>query len=237
MNRPSRLYYVVASIILATILVLTLPYLFYILGRILFPGDASVLDQLTVYRWIGVGICVYIVLCFVVKHNFLWIETFSHELTHAFFALILQGRIHSFNANEGYGTMSHSGVCKWGLVPISLAPYCFPLFTYALLSVRHLMDFHGKWIFDVVIGVTIAFHVSCFWKQTGRHQDDIYQNPLMFSYFYIFVAWVVNLCVILVSFFPNMYKHSELVWYYGYGMWSSLLRWPEEMLNTLRMIF
>lgn len=233
----SRMYFCVTSIILTIILLLTFPYLFYIIGRIFFADNASILDQLTVYKWPGVGICVFCVIYRIVKHNFLWIETFSHELTHAFFALILQGRIHSFNANEGSGMMSHSGVMKWGLVPISLAPYCFPLFTYFLLSFRHLMDFHGKWVFDIIIGLTIAFHVTCFKKQIGNHQTDINQYPLLFSYYYIFVTWIVNLCIILVSFFPNMYKHSELVWYYGYGMWSSLARWPEEMWNTLKMFF
>lgn len=235
MNKTSLFFTTLALIIL---LALTFPYFIYIGQTIFCPQRGTTLTQLTMYQWVGVGMLGYAIVERMVKHNISWLETLSHELTHGFFALILQGRIHSLKADEDSGVISHSGVKKWGLASVSLAPYCFPLFTYLLLAIRHLLDFHGKWVFDIIVGISLAFHIICFRKQTGNHQTDINRYPLVFSYFYIFVCWIINICVILVSFWPNMYqKSASLPFYYGYGMWSSLLRWPNEMRNTLISFF
>lgn len=234
----SKINLVLTTLVLIVLLVLTFPYLIYIGKVIFFPKNGTLLHQLTMYQWVGVGMLGYAIVERMVKHNIAWFETLTHEITHAFFALILQGRIHSLRADETNGVMAHSGVKKWGRVSVSLAPYCFPLYTYLLLSIRHLLDFHGKWVFDIIIGVSLAFHIICFRKQTGNYQTDINQYPLAFSYFYIVVSWIINLCIILVSFWPNMYtKGSSFPFYYGYGMWSSLLRWPNEMWNTLTSFF
>lgn len=234
----SKLNQLITTLVLIVLLILTFPYLVYI-GKVIFISKSGMfLKQLTMYQWAGVGMLSYAILERKVKHNITWFETLTHEMIHGFFALILQGRVHSLHADEGKGVISHSGVKKWGRVSVSLAPYCFPLYTYMLLSIRHLLDFHGKWVFDIIIGVSLAFHIICFRKQIGNHQTDINQYPLAFSYFYIVVSWIINLCIILVSFWPNMYtKGPSSPFYYGYGMWSSLLRWPNEMWNTLTSFF
>lgn len=229
---------IVITLILIVLLALTLPYLFYIGKVIFFPSNGTFIKQLSMYQWVGVGMFSYVILKRRVKHNITCFETATHERIHGFFALILQGRIHSVQVNEGKGLITYSGVKKWGRASVSLAPYCFPLYTYMLLSIRHLLDFHGKWVFDIIIGVSLAFHIICFRNQIGKHQSDINQYPLAFSYFYIIVSWIINLCIILVSFWPNMYtKGPSQPFYYGYGMWSSLLRWPHEMWNVIMSFF
>ena len=99
----------------------------------------------------------------------------------------------------------------YGLIPQALAPYCLPIFTYMLLALRCLVQPEGLWIFDILVGSTIAFHVLCFVRQTGNHQTDINQYPLYFSYLYIVTMQLVNLCIILVAFFPN-YNVFTSVW-------------------------
>ena len=87
-------------------------------------------------------------------------ETFTHELTH-----IVVGnaysfvRVHSFHAEEGSGVVYTSGQSNNMIPPMALAPYCLPIYTFLLLSVRCLMNFHGMWIFDIIIGVSLSF--SC----------------------------------------------------------------------------
>ena len=165
---------------------------------------------------------VYALIHVYVKKNIIWIETFSHELTHIVVALLMFRRIHSFHAEEGSGNVTTSGNnYQHALAPMSLAPYCLPIFTYLLLSIRCLMDFHGVWIFDILIGITISFHYFCFKSQTGSFQTDINSYPLYFSYSYIGTAHLINFCIIWVAFFPQYNLYTSL-WRYVKGLWLTL---------------
>lgn len=242
----SRRYYLISTIVLAVVLVLTLPYLWYILCVIFAPKHGHVLQQLAMYQGLGVGMLGYWLVTGIIQRagrgglwcsNIKWMETMSHEMTHAFFVMVLHGQVISLNAHDNGGVMSHRGIKSWGHVPVSLAPYCFPLFAYLLLALRTMMVLGGMRAFDVLVGVALAFHITCFAKQTGNHQTDIRQHPLAFSYFYILVCRVVNLCIILVSFWPNMYqRNAGDPFYYGLGMWSSAMRWPVEMWKELMLL-
>ena len=162
--------YIISMILLGVLLLLTIPYAVKIIGIILFPYRIGVLRQLSIYQWVGVGIAVFAVIHSVVKKNMTWLETFSHELTHIVVALLFFRRVHSFHAEEGSGVVYTSGKHGYALAPMALAPYCLPIFTYLLLSIRCLMDFHGMWIYDVLIGMTICFHFFCFKNKTGNYQ-------------------------------------------------------------------
>lgn len=86
---------------------------------------------------------------------------------------------------------------------MALAPYCLPLWTYFILWLRPFINFQGRGIFDIVIGLTVAFHVLCFKSQTRNNQTDINQYPLLFSYSYIYIARIINGLIIVVAFFPQ----------------------------------
>ena len=202
--------YIISMILLGVLLLLTILYAVKIIGIILFPDRIGVLRQLSIYQWVGVGIAVFAVIHSVVKKNMTWLETFSHELTHIVVALLFFRRVHSFHAEEGSGVVYTSGKHEFALAPMALAPYCLPIFTYLLLSIRCLMDFHGMWIYDVLIGMTICFHFFCFKNQTGNYQTDINQYPLSFSYLYIVTALLINFCVIWVAFFPQYNVYTSL---------------------------
>lgn len=229
----SKLVYFVSIVVLVFLLLLTLPYLWELLCVIFSPSRTTMLEQLKMYQWSAVGFVAFAIVRKFVKNNILFVETFSHEFTHTVFALFLNRRVYSFHAEEGTGAVFTSGRNQYTLVPIALAPYCFPIFTYFLLAFRWMMDFHGMWIYDILIGVTLCFHVYCFKTQIGSHQSDINQYPLLFSYTYIVTAWVINLCVILPSFFPNMNGHGHVLPIYSYGVWSCVLRLISESWDNL----
>ena len=209
-------------VLLSILLLLTVPYALKILGIILFPKHITIIRQLAIYQWAGVGIVAFAVLHAVVKKNMTWLETFSHELTHIIVAFLFLRRVHSFHAEEGSGVVYTSGEHQYGLAPMALAPYCLPIFTYLLLSIRCLMDFHGMWIYDILIGMTICFHFLCFKNQTGKHQPDINQYPLSFSYLYIVTALLINFCIIWVAFFPKYNVYTSF-WRYLTAIWDNAL--------------
>lgn len=212
--------YFISMVILGILVSLTIPYALKMLGLIFFPQRIGILQQLSIYQWVGVGILAFAIIHSVVKKNMTWLETFSHELTHIVVAFLFFRRVHSFHAEEGSGVVYTSGKHEYALAPMALAPYCLPIFTYLLLSIRCLMDFHGMWIYDVLIGMSICFHFFCFKNQTGSYQTDINQFPLSFSYLYIFTALLINFCIIWVSFFPQYNVYSSL-WRWVTSVWSN----------------
>lgn len=212
--------YFISMVMLSILVLLTIPYAVKIIGIIIFPQRIDLIKQLAIFQWVGVGILTFAIIHAVVKKNMTWLEIFSHELTHIVVAFMFFRRVHSFHAEEGSGVVYTSGEHEYGLAPMALAPYCLPIFTYILLSLRCLMDFHGMWIYDVLIGMSICFHFFCFKNQTGSYQTDINQFPLPFSYLYIFTALLINFCVIWVAFFPQYNVYTSL-WRLVTSIWNN----------------
>lgn len=154
-----------------------------------------------IYKWVGVGMAAYFVLSIIriFNKNLEWLRTFSHELSHTIVGMMFLRKIHSFEAGEGEGEMSHSGGLRFGTIFISLAPYCLPIFTYLLLFLRELGAQNSLYIFDIMIGFTAAFHIGCFRRQIGTHQTDITSVGVLRSYLFIFAMWTVNLTILLLS--------------------------------------
>lgn len=188
---------------LVLLLVFLLPYIWKLLCILFFPSNISVFAQLELYNWVAIGIILTPFLGRLVKSNVMWFETFSHEFTHIVIALLFFRKVKSFHAGEENGVVYTSGVNQNGLIPMALAPYCLPIFTYLFLIVRTLVAFQGLWVIDIMIGISVAFHMECFRHQTGKYQTDINQYPLYFSYAYIYVARLINGCIIAVTFFPH----------------------------------
>lgn len=200
-NKPYKYYIGIG--VLSILLALTLPYVWELFNTLVIKGFSIAPNPLHWYLWVAVGFVAFIIpkgIFF--SKNILWLETFSHELTHIVVAMMFFRKVHSFHAEEGTGVVYTSGQASGMTAPMSLAPYCLPIFTYLLLALRCLISANGMWIFDILIGVTIAFHVNCFKHQTGNHQTDINRYPILFSYLYIYTARIINACIIIVAFFP-----------------------------------
>lgn len=129
----SRRNYIVWMSVLTFLAVMTVPYGLRMLGIIFCPARTGVLDQLELYLWCAAGLAAFGLLRRCLKANLEWIGTFTHELSHALAAMLMLRKVHSFSAGEREGMVETSGRTGRGLVPMSLAPYCLPIYTYLLL--------------------------------------------------------------------------------------------------------
>ena len=152
------------------------------------------------YKWFFIGFGAYFVLRLIplFRKNEEFMQVFSHELTHTVVGLLFFQRIHSFEANEKEGVVWHSGI-KIGSLFISLAPYYLPVFTFAFLLLRIIGANKSLYVFDLIIGFTLAFHCLCFIKQTKPYQTDISSNGYLLSYLFIVCFLLFNLTIILLS--------------------------------------
>lgn len=206
--------------------VLMIPYAYDIVRILCCKPGVSVLRQLDTYKWAALGAGAYVVAYPVLRKNIRFLETFAHESIHTFFAFIFGRHIVAFSAGEGQGEIVHSGSSRYSLLPIALAPYCFPLATWLLLPWRCFIVEDMRWAYDILVGITLAFHITCYFKQTHIYQSDINRYPLLLSYAYIVLAHIANFCIIAVAFFPNMNDAGH------YGLASSLWRFVTTLFDN-----
>ncbi|MBN1596306.1 hypothetical protein JW933_10310 [candidate division FCPU426 bacterium] len=132
---------------------------------------------------------------YIVMHLLLWKPVFmhimGHELTHAFWAVLLGGRIKSLLVSREGGQVTLSKTNFF----IALAPYFFPLYTFLLLPIYVIAapQFHP--ILAFVIGCTLAFHFALTLHSLRDKQSDIAQVGVFFSLSFVYL---MNLLVIVV---------------------------------------
>ena len=107
-----------------------------------------------------------------VRHNLNWFMKFTHELTHTLLAVLFFAKIREFVVKDRECYVNYKAG-PIGYVPITLSPYCIPIYTFMLFPFRFAGDSHYMIIFDVLIAFTYAFHVHSFIKQTRCTQPDI----------------------------------------------------------------
>lgn len=152
------------------------------------------------YLWLSVGIVAFTIIRRLpfLRINAKWFETWTHELTHTIVGLLFFQKIHSFRAGDGEGEIYHSGHFSRNIF-ISLAPYCLPVYTYLFCIMRLLSASKSLWIFDLLIGLTLAFHAACFKKQTRSYQTDIKEYGLITSYLFISSFLLFNATIVLLT--------------------------------------
>ena len=170
--------------------------------------------------WFAIGAAVFPLMNRFLKKNIDMVKTFTHELTHIVAAFLTFRRIHSFHAEEKSGVVHTSGNNKYRFM-VSLAPYCFPIYTFPLLALRCIVSASLFHIMDILIGFTTGLHIICFKEQTGNHQPDIQNHPFWVSYLYIAVILIFDICLILLSYEPSsniFYAFKTL----GIDLWNDL---------------
>lgn len=192
MVMSNRFIKIISYPILILLLVLTI--------KELYPIVVFSAKHLSKYQWMLYGMAAYFIIR---KFRFFsrneeWMQTTSHEVTHAIVGLMFFHKIHSLEAHEDHGVVYHSGK-KFGDIFISLAPYCLPITTYAFLLMRILGASKMLYVFDILIGFSLAFHLVCFWKQTRLNQPDIISQGYIRAFLFIFVSWFFNTTIILLS--------------------------------------
>lgn len=216
--------------------ILTYPLIFLTIAvgiTELIPAVKWGVSHYIIYKWVGLGMAIYFVLSIIrlFNKNLEWLRTFSHELTHTIVGLMFLRKIHSFEAGQGEGVMSHSGGLRFGTIFISLAPYCLPLFTFPLLLLRELSAANSLYIFDILIGLSLAFHIGCFRSQIGRHQTDITSVGVFKSYIFIFAMWIVNLTIILMSIRMGVIDAFKNL---GIEYWENIREWSLWLVATIK---
>ena len=131
-----------------------------------------------------------------VKHNLDWLMKFTHELTHTFVALFFWRKIYEFvvRGRECYVFYEKGRI---GYVPITLSPFCLPIYTLMIFPFRFTGDSHYMIIFDALIAFTYAFHVHSFIKQTRFTQTDIENCGRARSLSFLIFTHLVVLSLIL----------------------------------------
>jgi hypothetical protein len=219
----SKIKYILLALLLVIISLAILVTGWSIISNIFFPKHGSWIGNLQLYQWTAIGIIAFYISKRFLKENLRWFETFTHELTHTLIAILFFRRIHSFEAKNDSGLIMSSGNDKT-LVFVDLAPYCLPIYTYILLAFRSICYSPFLWCIDIIIGVSIAFHISTFKNQIGNYQTDINKRPLYFSYTYITTALLFNFCVVIVSYWSTKNVFTAF-WFVCKGICSHLILW------------
>lgn len=107
-----------------------------------------------------------------IRHNLNWFMHFTHELTHTLVALLFFRRIEEFLVS-GRDCHVRYQKSRFGYIPITLSPYCIPIYTFLLFPFRYFGDYKYMFAFDVMIAFTYAFHIHSFIKYTRYTQSDI----------------------------------------------------------------
>ena len=130
------------------------------------------------------------------RHNLNWFMKFTHELTHTLVALVFFRKIHEFVV-RGRECFVHYDPPKVGYLPITLSPYCIPIYTLMIFPFRFAGDSHYMIIFDALIAFTYAFHVHAFIKQTRFTQNDIENCGIVQSVSFISFVHLAIISLIL----------------------------------------
>ena len=152
-----------------------------------------------VYKWVLCGMGAYL-LCarFLVASRESLIRVFTHELTHAIVGTMFFRKIISFNATRTSGVVFHSKGMV-GDIFIALAPYCLPIYTFAFLLLRLIGDESWFFVFDIIIGFTLALHINCYIMETRPRQTDLKNTGYFRSAMFLPTAWILNLSIIMLS--------------------------------------
>ena len=168
---------------------------------------------------------------FRMRHNLDWSMKFTHELTHTLIALCFGRKIYEFVVK---GRECHV-VYKPGFVgylPITLSPYCIPIYTFMIFPFRFAGDAHYMIIFDALIAFTYAFHLHSFIKQTRLTQSDIENCGRLRSVAFLAFAHLAVLSLILAT--PRggvLNALCRVFWEYPYQIISDPMGWAHEIIQ------
>ena len=165
------------------------------------------------------------------RHNLNWFMKFTHELTHTLIAVLFFAKIREFvvKDRECYVNYKAGPV---GYVPITLSPYCIPIYTFMLFPFRFAGDNQYMIVFDALIAFTYAFHVHSFIKQTRFTQPDIEGCGLARSTTFIVFVHACVLSLICATPKGGVLKAIYRVfWVYPMDIISDSSGWFNEIIK------
>ena len=168
-----------------------------------------------------------------ISHNLNWFMKFTHELTHTLMALLFFKTISEFVV-RGRECYVNYKVGKYGLgyIPITLSPYCIPIYTIMIFPFRFAGDAHYMIIFDALIAFTYAFHIHAFIKQTRFTQSDIVNCGVAKSVAFLAFTHLAVASLILATPKGGVLKAIiRVFWEYPMQILTNPLGWAHEIIN------
>ena len=165
------------------------------------------------------------------RHNLNWFMKFTHELTHTLVALVFFRKIHEFVV-RGRECFVHYDPPKVGYLPITLSPYCIPIYTLMIFPFRFAGDSHYMIIFDALIAFTYAFHVHAFIKQTRFTQNDIENCGIAQSVSFISFVHLAMISLILATPKGGVLKAiGRVFWEYPLQLLTNPAGWFHDVIR------
>ena len=165
------------------------------------------------------------------RHNLNWFMKFTHELTHTLVAVFFFAKIREFVVKDRDCYVNYKAG-PIGYVPITLSPYCIPIYTFMLFPFRFAGDSHYMIVFDALIAFSYAFHVHAFIKQTRFRQPDIENCGKARSV--TFIAFVHMAVISLIMATPKggvLKAIHRVFWEYPIDILSSPAGWFHDIIR------
>lgn len=240
-DRQYRLYYIASTVFFALWAVLFLGVLVTSLGKNavdMWVRIGTDWRHTGNYMGLAAGFVAYALFAvmlrvFKMRHNLDWAMKFSHELTHTLVALLFGRKIYEFvvKGRDCY-VRHHIGKHKIGYVPITLSPYCIPIYTFMLFPFRFAGDAHYMIVFDALIAFTYAFHINAFIKQTRPTQDDIEHCGIARSAAFISLTHLAVMSLILAIPKGGVLKAiGRVFWEYPLDIVLDPIGWAHEIIQ------
>ena len=190
------------------------------------------------YVGLFAGFATYIVLAVTlttlkISHNLKWFMKFTHELTHTLVALLFFKKINEFvvKGRECYVNY-RIGKLGIGYIPITLSPYCIPIYTFMIFPFRFAGDSHYMIFFDALIAFSYAFHLHAFIKQTRFTQPDIENCGIARSVSFLALAHFAVSSIILATPRGGVLKALGWVfWEYPMQVLTDPWGWMNEIIK------
>ncbi|MBF0308585.1 MAG: M50 family metallopeptidase [Magnetococcales bacterium] len=138
------------------------------------------------------------------KSKIIFWETFFHELTHAFFAILLFRKISRFVVTHDQGGLvTYYGERNW---LITLSPYFFPIHTIFLILLTVLNnDGERQSYFCHSVGVSYAWFLLATLRQFSFKQTDILHQGRIFSAIVV-ISSNILICLSVLLFLQGNLK-------------------------------
>ena len=166
-----------------------------------------------------------------IRHNFNWFRKFTHELTHTLVALVFFSKIREFVVKDKECYVSYKAG-PIGYVPITLSPYCIPIYTFMLFPFRFVGDSHYMIVFDFLIAFTYAFHLHTFISQTRPSQSDI--EGCGYARSAVFITFMHSCVIAVILAIPKggvLKAVSRVFWEYPSEILQTPAAWLENILK------
>lgn len=178
------------------------------------------------------GIIAYLALMLIsffiprLRHNLNWLMKFTHELTHTLMALVCGGKIREFVVRDRECYVSYKAG-SLSYLPITLSPYCIPIYTLMIFPFRFAGNDTYMIFFDCLITFTYMFHLHTYVKQTRPSQSDISNCGLALSASFIsFVHLAMLSLIVAIPKGGLLNAISRVFWKY-----------PAEVLDKIMALF